>query len=463
MVLPKSMKRMVEITLDEAALADLGIPLDDLDYGLDDLPPDPQAAYYDAMMSIYDTTPVDGGFMRSAIDRVVGIRRRLAELQAEEHRALARLSALAREGADQFMRPETDDHKAKEIAHRTMVAELAMVARVSSRTMDSRIAEAELIASQFPNTLEELAVGSISSGHVRVIMQYGLPLSDDEVRADYENIVLKQAVDVTPGRSRRFAELTAARLGTETFEERHERAKGERRVRMVKLGDGMSEIIHTLPTVLAAGVWDRLTRQAKALSRAGDPRSFDQLRSDLAAELLLSGDLSDADGSPHALARSISAEVAIVIPALTLLGRSDEPATLAGQGPIGMEEARELASMAPSLVRILTHPTSTLVLSVDTYRPSEQLRRFLRIRDGHCRFPGCPSPPSRCDLDHTFAAEEGGPTKADNLAHLCRGDHTLKHHGGWSVKQTEPGVLEWTSPNGFTHTDRPEPTVRFAA
>ena len=104
-----------------------------------------------------------------------------------------------------------------------------------------------------------------------------------------------------------------------------------------------------------------------------------------------------------------------------------------------------------------------VVLAVDTYRPSEKLRRFLRIRDGRCRFPGCFRPPNRCDIDHTIPAETGGPTEVGNLAHLCRGDHTLKHHGGWTVKQTAPGVLEWTSPNGYTHTDTPDPTVHFAA
>ncbi|MHA6667916.1 HNH endonuclease signature motif containing protein [Homoserinimonas sp. A447] len=155
--------------------------------------------------------------------------------------------------------------------------------------------------------------------------------------------------------------------------------------------------------------------------------------------------------------------MAIVIPALTLLGEGDEPATLAGAGPIGLAEAKLLAAQVPSMVRILTHPTSDLVLSVDTYRPSEKLRRFLRIRDGRCRFPGCTRPPNRCDLDHTVAADVGGPTTVDNLAHLCRGDHTLKHHGGWSVKQLAPGVLEWTSPNGYVHTDKPDPTVHFAA
>ncbi|MEX1080271.1 MAG: DUF222 domain-containing protein [Homoserinimonas sp.] len=457
------MKQMFEVSLDAAAMAELGIPVDDGDFGVDDLPPDPLAEYDGALLGIYDTVPVDGGSMRAAIDRVVGVRDRISGLQAEEYRALARLSALSREGAELFISPEADEARARELAHRSMVAELAMVARVSAPTMASRVAEAELVVHQFPNTLEELAAGSIGVGHLRVIVQHGLPLLDDQVRAEYEAIVLRQAVQVTPGRLRRLAELAAARLGTETFQERHERAAAGRGVRVVKVADGMSEIILLLPTVLAAGIWDRLTKQATILSRAGDPRSFDQLRVDLATELILAGEPSAADGSPHALARAIRAEVAIVIPALSLLGHSDEPATLAGQGPIGLAEATALAAEAPSMVRILTHPVSGLVLSVESYRPSEKLRRFLRIRDGRCRFPGCSRPANRCDLDHTVAAETGGPTTAGNLAHLCRGDHTLKHHGGWNVKQTEPGILEWTSPHGYTHTDKPDPTVHFAA
>src|SRR5690554_644023 len=457
------MKEMFSITLDATAMADLGIPIEQPDFGVDDLPPDPLADHYDAMLAWYETEPVDGGSMRVAICRVVGIRDEISRLQADEHRALARLSSLALAGADAFIAPDADDSRAKQIAHRTMVAELAMALRVSDRTVASRVADAELMVTHFPHTLEELAVGSISAGHVRVIIEHGLPLVDDAVRADYEVIVLRQAVETTPGRLRRFAELTAASLGTETFQERHERAADGRAVRVVKLPDGMSEVIHFLPTVLAAGIWDRLTAGAKALSRAGDPRTFDQLRADFAAELLLAGEPSTGDGSPHALARAITAEVAIMIPVMTLLGRSDEPATLTGHGPIGINEAAALAAEAPSLTRILTHPVSGQVLAVDTYRPSEKLRRHLRIRDGRCRFSTCNRPPGRCDLDHTIAAEIGGPTSAENLAHLCRGHHTLKHHGGWKAQQISPGVLEWTSPNGRVHTDRPDPTVHFAA
>lgn len=61
----------------------------------------------------------------------------------------------------------------------------------------------------------------------------------------------------------------------------------------------------------------------------------------------------------------------------------------------------------------------------------------------------------RCDIDHTRDWLHDGHTDHDNLAHLSRGHHTLKHHGGWKVEQTRPGVLEWTSYLGRQYDTQP--------
>jgi hypothetical protein len=66
-----------------------------------------------------------------------------------------------------------------------------------------------------------------------------------------------------------------------------------------------------------------------------------------------------------------------------------------------------------------------------------------------------------CDIDHTVAWEDGGCTAPGNLAYLCPGHHTLKHHGGWKVRQTAPGVLEWTTPLGHVVMDTAPPGPRF--
>ncbi|KAA9133847.1 HNH endonuclease [Microbacterium caowuchunii] len=68
-------------------------------------------------------------------------------------------------------------------------------------------------------------------------------------------------------------------------------------------------------------------------------------------------------------------------------------------------------------------------------------------------------PAIRSDIDHTRDYADGGPTEAGNLAHLCRGHHTLKHATPWKVRQLPHGILEWTSPAGHTYTDHPPGTA----
>ena len=84
------------------------------------------------------------------------------------------------------------------------------------------------------------------------------------------------------------------------------------------------------------------------------------MRADLFCDLLLTGQPS---GYPHAAIDAIRAEVSIVIPALTLLGGSEEPATILGKGPIDLQDALHLAAEAPSLVRVITDPVTDLVLA----------------------------------------------------------------------------------------------------
>ena len=195
-----------------------------------------------------------------------------------------------------------------------------------------------------------------------------------------------------------------------------------------------------------------------------DTRSLDEIRFDVVADLLLTGHATTVDSDASVPApEAIRAHVQLTIPVLTLLGRSDEPATLAGHGPIALETARRLAAAAPGWDRVLTHPVTGCVLAVDRYRPTAEQRRLLGARDEHCRFPGCRQPASRCDVDHTIAREHDGPTDVRNLAHLCRRHHTLKHHSAWRVRQLPGGVLEWTSPTGRMVPDVPARTLVFSA
>lgn len=93
------------------------------------------------------------------------------------------------------------------------------------------------------------------------------------------------------------------------------------------------------------------------------------------------------------------------------------------------------------------------------YRPSTALARFVRCRDGTCRFPGCTR--TVTDIDHTIP-HPVGPTAAANLVCLCREHHMCKTFwAGWRSRQFADGTVEWTDPSGRVHTTRPGSRVLF--
>ncbi len=345
-----------------------------------------------------------------------------------------------------------------------------------------------------------------------------------ERRAGYEAAVLEIAAVETPNRllpiARRLAE-TWAEIPIET---RHERARSERRVTVTDAEDGMADLIAHLPAPEAYAIRERLTRIAKSAKQGHrvvplpdsssdssafvvspdspdsdasspdasspdvsatetsvynpetsvkdsdaedhtpDSRTRDQFRADALVDLLLSSDpFALTSGSP---AEAIEARIQLISPAdfgEAESGIAGLPGELAGYGPVDELTVRRFAAQSSHLEKVTTHSDTGEVISVDRYRPSEQIRRVIGARDRHCRFPGCRVPIQRCDLDHTIDAAFGGETSTDNLGALCRGHHTLKHHSEWSVEQHPGGVFEWTSPTGRVHVDRPPGSYRWPA
>jgi len=345
------------------------------------------------------------------------------------------------------------------------------------------MSDAVLLVSGFPATFATLTVGDISAGHMREIVEAGTPIDDTRARATFEAAALEIARRETPGRLRPAVRLLAARLHPVPLSARHAEAAKARDVWVRDLDDGMAELIATLPAHLAHGIRDRLDRIARAEidaramiddADAGEPlvsepvvtdcRRIGEVRADVFADLLSTGHATpEASNASVPAGEVIVAHVRVTVPVMTALGADDAPAELTGRSPIDTPTALRLAGTASGWDRVLTHPLTGAVLGVDRYRPSDQLKRTLRVRDEHCRFPGCRIPTNWCDIDHTTAREHDGPTEITNLAHLCRRHHTLKHHSAWRVRQTPDGVVHWTSPTGREHPDRPARTLVFTS
>lgn len=193
-----------------------------------------------------------------------------------------------------------------------------------------------------------------------------------------------------------------------------------------------------------------------------DTRTMDQLRADLLTDLLLASTPTDAHGTGL---EGIQATIQVTVAATTLAGEDDRPAELDGLGPLHPDIARSLSGRRTGWTRLFLDP-SGMVVETDTYTPTEQMRRFLRARDQHCRFPGCRAPVHRSQIDHNEDWARGGKTHIDNLAHFCGRHHPLKHPDipeshRWFARQLPDRSVEWISPNGRRYRDEPQRRVMF--
>jgi Domain of unknown function (DUF222)/HNH endonuclease len=447
---------------------------------------------------------------------------RLWQLQEEAREQRWMVEAL-------WMRPEADrlgPHSLEpaEQTVRDVADEIGPALRLPAGTALRRVEDAVLLAESLPEVLEALEQGQVGFRQAGVLVELWRELVWDaaglppEQRAPVQAVqrivdeLLLRAPGSTVAQLRALARRRRAGLLRETEEQRHRLALRDRRVWVEPREDGMAQLCALLDAATAHAIQDRLDtlvdRAVPAVppevlpaqvpatasppsSAAGAPdggpsdpavgaperRTVPQLRADVLTDLLLDGEPADL---PDRL-RGIRGHVTVTVPALALLEhagtlppgsieglpRTPRCAELEGYGPIPVGLAERIAARAPSWSRILTHPVTGTVLDRDrsTYAVPADLKHRLRARDGTCRFPGCRRRASRCDLDHTVAWADGGRTSADNLAHLCRHHHLLKHRDGplgrWRVEHVAPelldhGLLEWTSPAGQIHRTYPQ-------
>lgn len=390
----------------------------------------------------------------------------VAMAQATRARRIEDARAWAVAAASQF--PGNDSHHARtELAERSFAAQLAGALHVSEAAARNLMWSSRCLVNDLPDTLTALAEGAISFRHVQILVEQ-VSILDPASLTMLEQKVLERGKQQTPPQFERSVRRASEKLNLESMAERQAEAVEQRTTYIEPMRDGMGRFCIEAPMVQLVAMDNRVTEIAKSQQVEGDLRTLTQLKTDVVTDLLLDvdGQADTTAGSgegPVARFRSIRPTVLVTVPALSLLKRGDEPATLEGYGPIDPQTARELAGNAKSFIRLLTHPETGVVLSMGRkrYRCTADMRIWLRVRDGTCRFPGCSRPAVRCELDHNQEwATENGQTAHINLAHLCPGHHALKGNTAWKVVQNPDGSGEliWTSPTG--HIFRTEPELR---
>ncbi|KAD3633019.1 DUF222 domain-containing protein [Arthrobacter yangruifuii] len=436
---------------------------------------------------------------------------RLAHLvrwtQAQEARALNHMEELFRKDVCKHFGSEGPG-----IAFSVAAAECAAILNVPQTTAQGMMVEAGRLCSTHTATLNGLEQGRISYAHAQVVLDQCQDIPDSKL-PEFEAELLAKAEGITRpqfcAKARRLREKTYP----ETIPERHQTAFEKRKVVLERDEDGMSWLSAHLRAEHAQQIYTALCTSARGEQADGDLRTADQLRADILTQLLMgglgsprggggvpregagrsggrggTGNAHGVGGSGNRVRRDRSsgsggaatagtpddasgtesdelsgstgvlprAEIMVLINAETLFGADEQPAELHGYGPISADAARRLARNAVHWTGLAQDPQTGEILGVGRRRKVPAgLARWLRARDGTCRFPGCRVSTAVTEIDHTTDWANGGDTEHGNLEHLCRRHHRFKTLGFWKATQPTPGVMEWTSPTGRVYRTEP--------
>lgn len=293
----------------------------------------------------------------------------------------------------------------RELAVRAAVLDAAVRLQLSETTVRTRARHAATLVARCPRLWGAFLDGDVPEHSATAAAQLAesLPRDDAGAWAAFDEGALDRARRLTPNTFRTSARALRERVHAESIEARHARAAADRRVWIEADLDAMATLTVRLPADRANAAWNRIDVTARHLhARTDDARTLAQLRADVAADLLAHGVTDDSADAERSGGTGSAATVAITVPALTLLGHDDEPATLEGYGPIDRDAAARLAGTASSWIRILTHPVTGSALTLDrtTYRVPVALRRWLGVKHPVCVAPGCARPARECDIDH---------------------------------------------------------------
>jgi hypothetical protein len=397
------------------------------------MPPGPQLA---AVLMSIDRNRITG------YQRVILMKAR-ARLRAwVEAEFYADIQAVAE--AELEMIPKPDE------AMESAEGEIRAALTLTRRAAEMQMGMAYQLRDRLPQVWQALHEGLIDLAKARVLCNETVHLPTEAAKQVAE-VALQRARRQTTGQLGARIRKLVILLDPDAAQTRYQEAVEERRVVLEPNHHGTSNLVGIdLPAADAQAAMRRINHLAKMAKTADDPRTMDQVRADVFVDLLNGRHLNHGNGRGM---------VDISVELTTLAGLDDNPGELRGYGPVIADIARQVAddqSEAEHRVTV-TKGGEPIWTGTTRRRPTTHQQRQVEARNPTCAFPGCRNPAADCDLDHTLAYSEGGPTNVENLAPLCRHDHRLKHKPGWKLERAGPGTYQWTTPLGHSYTVEPEP------
>jgi hypothetical protein len=409
------------------------------------------------------------------------------------------------------------------------VSELALWLNISESAATT-VLEVGLGLAELPGAFEAVECGLLTPEQCATLVRQLRPLDELPLRLQvWRRLQQRLVADAERGAVLPPARLTellrrwVIAADTDAAAARRRRAEADRCVGYERGDDGLYDLFaRGVRAADAQAILQRI-RAASQPVGADDDRTADQRRCDAFVDLLLGRDpLGEHRGCEHGCAcrpgsaAPCGAKVVVLVPLRGALGTSDEPAELAGHGPIEPDLLRDLLLAGPELRPVWvdddgvpvaqsshtyrvragdeTHLRAQLLRLADLpppppqpnhpldharpgetsrsahppdapgpYRPPAGVGRLVQARAPRCEFPACGCRSNLCDLEHDIAHPDG-PTCSCNLGPCCRRHHRVKQLG-WTKTRVDRAAVRWTDPSGrvwFSPSQHspPAPAVR---
>lgn len=351
--------------------------------------------------------------------------------------------------------------------------EVAVARTLSDQGAAAEIRAAQRLTTVLPTTMSLLAAGDVTVQRARAFVTE-VEVYDDELCLALDRELARRVAGLPAWRIVQEVRQAVARLDAEAAALRTGSKNAGRSVSLYPTADDQADVCLTGPALPLTRWYTTLDARARALKQAGDPRTLDNLRFDLATGTFPCATHAPADptrGSAPAehtsregnpadepaaglrpsfvepastdCRRSRPVQASISVPVETGLGLSNEPAWLDGYGWLSAPTARlllvdaelrqvclqsrtgQLVDVAERVVRSAPTPTgvraSLLEMVLD---PITLTGASARREDQHD-----PSPPLRryVELRDRFC---DGPTGTRTAASRCHLDHDIPHPHG---------------------------------
>jgi Domain of unknown function (DUF222) len=172
-----------------------------------------------------------------------------------------------------------------------------------------------------------------------------------------------------------------------------------------------------------------------------DPRTTDQLASDVFLELLRQGAAADSSQ----LLGTGAPVVNVHVTQENFLAGKGHGYLESSQTPVSMGTVERAACSGGVVEVIFDEHLNPIDVTPEQRLFTKKQRRALAARDGGCMWRGCKCPASWTEAHHARQwKRDHGPTTIENGILLCRFHHLLLHNNGWEILRDENGF--WLIP-----------------